>query len=251
MRWLYKLPLRLRSLFRRSRVEEDLSDELRFHLERLIVENIAKGMMPEEARYTALRELGGVEQIKEECRDMRRVNYIENLIQDVRYGLRMLAKNPGFTAVAIVTLALGIGATTAIFSVVDAVVLQSAPYAKPGELAEITERGPQTAPGEINEVSTGDFTDWQEQAPAFQGLAAYERWQFSALTGGGEPDEVWISPVTTSLFRVLGVNAVRGRTFAANESRAVVLSHSYWQSHFPPRRRSSGRRSRSTASLIP
>src|SRR6516162_10104772 len=100
MRWFYTFSLRLRSLLKRRRVEEELSDELRFHMEKLIEEKVAHEMTGEEARYAALRELGGVEQIKEECRDMRRLNYIESFVQDVRYGLRMLAKNPGFTALA-------------------------------------------------------------------------------------------------------------------------------------------------------
>ena len=101
MRWHYKLPLRLRSLFRPRGVEQELTEELRFHIQKLMEQKIAQGMTRDEARYAALRKLGGVEQIKEECRDMRRVNHIERLIHDIRYGLRTLGRNPGFTAIAV------------------------------------------------------------------------------------------------------------------------------------------------------
>src|SRR4030095_4956635 len=132
--WFYTVPLRLRSLFRRAQVEEELDEELRYHIERQIEEHIAKGMMPEEARYAALRAMGGVERRKEECRDMRRVSLIEDLIQDLRYGLRTLRKSPGFTAVAALSLAFGIGANTAIFSLINPLLIKSLPVKDPEQL---------------------------------------------------------------------------------------------------------------------
>src|SRR2546427_10348454 len=123
MRWCYKIPLRFRSLLRNIRVEQELTEELRFHLEKLMDEKVGKGMTQEEARYAALRELSGIEQIKEECRDMRQVNYIENFVQDIRYSLRQLRRNSGFTVVAVLVLAIGISGAVAIFSFADAALI--------------------------------------------------------------------------------------------------------------------------------
>src|SRR2546430_6949517 len=179
MRWLYRLPLRFRSLFRKNTVEQELSDELRFHLEKLIEEKVAKGMPAEEARYAALRELGGVEQIKEECRDMRRVNYLEDFLQDLRYGLRQLRRSPGFTAVATLTLALGIGANTAIFTLVNAVMLRSLPVANPGQLYRLGDNnnccvmiGTQNG-GSFVLYSYPLYQDLRDHTPEFSQLAAF------------------------------------------------------------------------------
>ena len=140
-----KILRRLRGLFRKEELNQQLGAELKFHLEKQIEQNMAAGMSAEEARYAALRKFGGVEQFKEECRDTWDVRFIETLVQDIRLGLRMLAKNPGFTAVAILTLAIGIGANTAIFSLIDAVILKTLPVSKPEELTQVQFRAPRRA----------------------------------------------------------------------------------------------------------
>jgi predicted permease len=231
MRWLYKLPLRLRSLFKRGRVEKELTEELRFHLERLIEEKVAKGMPPEDARYAALRELGGVEQIKEECRDMRRVNYIESFLKDLRYGLRMLAKNPGFAAVAVMTLALGIGANTAMFTVVNTVLLHPLPYPDSGRIVNITRPGGGSA-------SIMMFTYWERNNAPFEDLTAYDLTGVGLnLSGGDRLELVQGVHVSRNYFRLFGANPILGRTFTAEEdqpggTQVVVISYGLWQRRF-------------------
>ena len=229
MRWFYELPLRLRSLFRKSRIEKELTEELRFHLEKLIRENVGKGMTSQEARYAALRELGGVEQIKEECRDAQGVNFIETLLQDVRYGLRMLAKNPGFMAVAVLTLALGIGANTAIFTVVDTVLLHPLPYPDSGRIVNIARRG--------GWDSVPMFTYWERNNSFFEDLTAYDSTGGFNLSGGDRPELVQALHVSRNYFRLFGANPILGRTFTAEEdqpggTQVLLLSYGLWQRRF-------------------
>jgi hypothetical protein len=127
MRWYYKVPLRLRSIFHKNQAELDLSEELQFHLQNQIDEYVAQGMNPKEARHAAFRSMGGIEQAKEECRDTRRVNVIDNFLQDVRFGLRMLRRSPGFSILAILCLTLGIGANAAVLSWVEGILFRPYP----------------------------------------------------------------------------------------------------------------------------
>jgi predicted permease len=238
MRWLYKLPLRLRSLFRRGRVEQELSDELRFHLEKLIEENVSRGMAAE-ARYAALRKLGGVDQIKEECRDMRRVNYIENFLQDVRYGLRQLRRSPGFTAVAVLTLALGIGANTAIFSLIDTVMLRMLPVEKPGELFQVqVGNADESGGGSEGEspLTTAMWEQLRDQQDVFSSTFAWAGNSFYLAEGGTTRavNGLWVSG---GFFRALGLRPAAGRLIADSDDRrgcpaVAVLSYGFWQEHY-------------------
>src|ERR1700681_2320179 len=162
---------RLRALFRRGAMEAEMDEELRSHFENQVANHVASGMTREEAVRRARLEFGGYEQLKEECRDARGVSLVAAILQDVKYAFRMLRSSSGFTAVAILTLALGIGANTAIFSVIDTVLLRPLPYGNPGSLVMIWETSSEPA-NLHNVVSPPDFLDWRSQNRAFQSMAA-------------------------------------------------------------------------------
>ena len=232
-RWFYTLPLRLRSLLRGEQVEEELDEEFCYHLEQQMEENLARGMTLEEARYAALRAMGGLEQQKERCRDMRRVNFIEDFVQDLRYGVRVLARSPVFTAVAVLTLALGIGANTAVFSVVNGVLLRSLPYQNPDRIITIwhPSRG-----GHTLGLTDVEFFDIGARNQVFEELAAYATGATN-FTGAGEPERVTATWVSAGFFPVLGVQPALGRVFTAEDDKpdiapVVVLSQGLWQRRF-------------------
>jgi putative ABC transport system permease protein len=236
--WFYTVPLRLRSLLRRGQVEQELDEELRYHLDRQIEENIAGGMTAREARYAALRAMGGIEQHKEECRDMRRVNFIEDFIQDLRYGLRVLVKSPVFTIVAVLSLALGIGANTALFSVVHGLLLQPLPYPEPERIVDVWHTPPQESfPGMATfSVSPGNYLDWKNQNESFESMAVYQGAGFS-MSNGDTPVTVIGTAVSSEFFSVLRSTPIQGRTFLPEEeqpghNQVVVLGHGLWQRAF-------------------
>jgi len=227
------LRLRLRSLLRRSKVEEELNEEFQFHLDQQIQQYIARGMTREDARYAALRAIGSVEQRKEECRDAHGLALVESVVQDIRYAIRQLRKSPAFASVAILTLALGIGANTAIFSIVDAVILRPLTYRDADRLFVIHERIPQR--GAIP-VSATHFREWRKATHSFEQMALVIP-MVRNLTGAGEPEQVSIGRVSAALFPILGIQTQLGRTFLEEEEQpgkplVAVLSNDLWRRRF-------------------
>jgi len=231
---LNRLRTRLRPLLRKSEMERELDEELRYHVERQTEQNIRLGMSPEEARCAARKAFGGVEQAKERSRDARGVRWIEDLWQDLRYGARMLLNNPGFTLMAVSTLALGIGANTAIFSVVRAVLLKPLPYTDPERLVMVWESDAKTG-GEFD-VRTSNFLAWRDEQQVFTQLAAFQYRDFN-LSGGDRPERIQGVLVTANLFPLLGAQLAAGRDFLPEEERdgqhrVVIISHEFWRRRF-------------------
>ena len=230
------LMFRLRGLFRRKSMDAALDEEIQSHLRMAANERSERGEPAEQARISAVREFGNVTLVKEVTRDVWGGSWLETLLQDLRYGLRMLRKNPGFTAVAVLTLALGIGANTAVFSLVDTILLGPLPYRNPAELLLVSETVPQMGGDLEVGVAAGEYLDYRDRNRSFVQTGAYEDAGFN-LTGEGNPLRVNAAAVTASVFQLLGVPPMLGRTFTPEEERfgaapVAVLSYSLWQRHY-------------------
>src|SRR6266478_1500010 len=232
MRQLRAWLLRLGNFFRKSRQERELTAEIESHLQMHIEDNLRSGMTPGEARRQAFINLGGVEQTKEEYRAQRGLPLVEMFLQDVHYSCRMLVKNPGFTTVAVLTLALGIGANTAIFSVVNGVMLKPLPYRQPDRLVSLFLHGQGLDRGSMGEA---DFLALDERQHVFEHVAALSPSTIGfTLTGLGSPQMIPGTSVTSDFFSVLGVQPVLGRAFLPAEGKiggnpSVVVSHHFWE----------------------
>src|SRR5213082_2003463 len=245
--WLYTIPLWLRSLFRWAQADQELDDELRDHLERKTEEYVAQGMTQEEAHRRARIDLGGIEKTKEKCRDARRVNWIQDFVQDLRFGLRVLRKSPGFTTVVVLTLALGIGATTAIFTLIDAVMLEPLPVANPKQLYRLGDNnnccvmtGTQND-GSFVLYSYPLYEHLRDHTPEFKQLAAFGSFLPDlSIRRSGDPASAQPYKgefVSGNYFEMFGISAFAGRTLTPQDDTApappaAVISYHTWQTRF-------------------
>ena len=231
-----RLLRRLRALVRRDALDHELDAELRYHVERQTAEYVAAGMSPEEARRAALREFGGVGSAAEQCREARGVRPLEDLRQDIVFGARVLRRSPVFSLAAVVTLALGIGANAAIFSITNAVVFRPLPFEEPGRLMTLWESSPKSEDSR-NIVSPANYLDWREQARSFEEMGAYTEDFFNISEDASSPERVAAATAMPSMFQALGVRPALGRLFLHEEgergaSRVVLLSHGLWRRRF-------------------
>ena len=227
-------------LFRRQTVENQLDTELEFHLEEETLGYVAAGMSPDDARRKARLEFGGLDQIKEECRDARPARWFEDFVQDAGYGCRVLARNPGFTIVVVVSLALGIGANTAIFSVVDAAVFRPLPYRDPDQLVDILQvehRGTTEQVSFAGMMTREELADWQDQKQIFQGIEAYSTFRGTLFPGTPQAEETLVERMSPGMLTFLGMGTIQGRGFSLEEARAgndsvCLISEGLWNSAF-------------------
>jgi putative ABC transport system permease protein len=228
----------LRATVQRSRMESEMDAELRFHMEAYAEDLARSGVPREEALRRARLEFGGLENAKEECREARSAHLVETLLQDWRYAARTMLRAPGFTATAVIALALGIGANTAIFSVVNAVLLRPLAFDQPDRLVQVWHTPPQKSFPGIKEfaVSPANFLDWRSQSHSFEGMSAYGFGRYT-ITGSGHPETIRMTAATTGLFSILHAQPLLGRGFLADEDvpgheHVVVLSYGLWRSYF-------------------
>ena len=238
MRAKEKLRLRLRSLFLRRGVDRELETEFRFHLDQLTDENIAAGIAPDEARRAAQFTMGTVTQFQEECRDMRGLNHIDDLLRDLRYAGRNLRRSPGFATLVVLIMALGIGANTAVFSVVNAVLLRPLSYRGAERIVTLSDFAVtgQARTALSKQASAREFEEWHKQSSSFEAMAYYGARE-TAVTWGSGAEYARVAGVSPEFFRVFDVEAAAGRFPTAEEmkpggSGAVLLSYEYWQRHF-------------------
>ena len=238
MRVLTKIRLRFRSLFRRRGLDCELEDEFRFHLDQLVEEEMAAGLAPEEARRSAVRKMGGMVQFQEESRDMRRVNFVDDLLRDLRYAVRSLRRSPGFAMLSVLIMALGVGANTAVFSVVNAVLLKPLAYRDAERIVTLSDfSGAEQAPTALSrQVSAREFQEWQEQSSSFAAIAYYAVRETVVIRGSGG-EYARVAGVSPQFFQVFGMEPIAGRFPTAEEmkpggSGAALISYGYWQSHF-------------------
>ena len=229
---LERVKYKARALGDRAGMDRELNAEVTFHLEMETRKYIEEGMTPDEARARAMRNFGPMEKHREETRDARGVTWFEELMADMRYGVRTLLKNPGFAAMAIITLGLGIGSNTAIFSVIDGVLLKPLPYANGDRLLLVQHTASQPNFG----VSIKELYDYRKQLDSFEGLVEFHQMNFDLLRRG-EPDRVATGVVSPNFFNVLGIKPILGRTFIETDDdegadAVLVLTHAYWQTRF-------------------
>jgi len=235
MSWFREVVRRLWTLIHRNQFDSDLRAEMRLHRELREKQETERGLSPEEAHYAVQRRFGNDLVLREESRDMWGWKWLEHILQDIQYGLRMLRKNPGFTAVAVLTLALGIGANTAIFSVVNAVILRPPPFPNSEQLVTLFERDREKGYDQ-NAPAAANYLDWRAQNNVFSQIAAYGGGEYN-LTGDQRPERVEVAGVTANLFPLLGIAPLLGRTFATEEQQpghdqVVVLSYGLWEERF-------------------